>query len=268
MADSPKTIADTLPSSLYLAVKQYSRITEEEREAVERSQVALPNPAWVRIKHGKHKGDIGRVFKSVNDVTEVLCPARDFPYSMPRGCRALVERSRLPKNHSVSDIILNDEVVGWTYKGASYYKGLLLKKFRREDLELLASPHADAIQLHLESGWDTTFLKKTIVEFSMQFLRAGDWARVTNGSLRGELGRVISTDHSCGSVGLEIAFDGCPDEIEVRLQDVERVFRVGDTVRVVAGPYLGLEGYILKMCEEVFHVCQEASKEVVSLRPH
>ncbi|KIK31585.1 hypothetical protein CY34DRAFT_33094, partial [Suillus luteus UH-Slu-Lm8-n1] len=135
---------------------------------VERSQVALPNPAWVRIKHGKHKGDIGRVLKSVNDVTEVLCPARDFPYSMPRGCRALVERSRLPKN-SVSDIILNDEVVGWTYKGASYYKGLLLKKFRREDLELLTSPHADAIQLHLESGWDTTFLKKTIVEFSMQF---------------------------------------------------------------------------------------------------
>jgi ribosomal protein L24 len=168
----------------------------------------------------------------------------------------------------VSDIILNDEVVGWTYKGASYYKGLLLKKFRREDLELLASPHADAIQLHLESGWDTTFLKKTIVEFSMQFLRAGDWARVTNGSLRGELSRVISTDHSCGSVGLEITFNGCPDEIEVCLQDVEHVFCVGDTVRVVAGPYLGLEGYILKMCKEVFHMCQEASKEVVSLRPH
>ncbi|KAG1838512.1 hypothetical protein C8R48DRAFT_782380 [Suillus tomentosus] len=238
VADSPKSIADTLPSSLYHAVKQYLRITEEGREAVERSQVVLPNPAWVKIKHGKHKGYIGRIFKSGKDFVE---------------------------NNSVSNIILNDEVVGWTYKGESYYKGLLLKKFRRDHLELLASPHADAIQLHLESGWDTAFLKKTIIEFSMQFLRAGDWARVTNGALRGELDTVISTDHACGSVGLEIAFDGHPDEIKLRLQDVEHVFRVGDTIRVVAGSYLGLEGYILKMCGETFHVCQEVSKEVVEV---
>ncbi|KAG2048682.1 hypothetical protein BDR06DRAFT_1071144 [Suillus hirtellus] len=258
VADSPKSIADTLPSSLYHAVKQYLRITEEEREAVKRSQVVLPNPAWVKIKHGKHKGFIGRIFKSGKDFVEVLCPPCDFPYPMPRGCRALVERSRLLKNNLVSDIILNDEVVGWTYKGESYYKGLLLKKFCCDHLELLASPHADAIQLHLESGWDTAFLKKTIIEFSMQFLCMGDWARVTNGALHGELSRVILTDHACGSVGLEIAFDGHPDEIELHLQDIERVFRVGDTIRVIAGSYLGLEGYVLKMCGETFHV--EVSK--------
>ncbi|KAG2048983.1 hypothetical protein BDR06DRAFT_1012510 [Suillus hirtellus] len=99
----------------------------------------------------------------------------------------------------------------------------------------------------------------------MQFLRAGDWARVTNGALHGELGRVISTDHACGSVGLEIAFNGHPDEIELRLQDIEHVFWVSDTVRVIAGSYLGLEGYVLKMCGEMFHVCQEVSKEVVEV---
>ncbi|KAG2048984.1 hypothetical protein BDR06DRAFT_1012511 [Suillus hirtellus] len=91
VADSPKSIADTLPSSLYHAVKQYLRITEEEHEAVERSQVVLPNPAWVKIKHSKHKGYIGRIFKSGKDFVEVLYPPCDFPYPMPQGCRALVE---------------------------------------------------------------------------------------------------------------------------------------------------------------------------------
>ncbi|KAG2119466.1 uncharacterized protein F5147DRAFT_647424 [Suillus discolor] len=155
VADSPKSITDTLPSSLYHAVKQYLRIMEEEREAVKRSQVVLP-----------------------------------------------------------------------TQRG---------------------------------------LLKKTIIEFSMQFLRAGDWARVTNGALRGELGRVILTDHACGSMGLEITFDRHPDEIELCLQDIEHVFRVGDTIRVVAGSYLGLEGYVLKMCGEAFHV--EVSKYYLDQHP-
>ncbi|KAG1760183.1 hypothetical protein EDD22DRAFT_848661 [Suillus occidentalis] len=37
VADSPKTIAHSLPLSLYAAVKKYSHITDEERGAVERS---------------------------------------------------------------------------------------------------------------------------------------------------------------------------------------------------------------------------------------
>ncbi|KAG1758513.1 hypothetical protein EDD22DRAFT_849956 [Suillus occidentalis] len=265
VADSPKTIADSLPLSLYIAVKRYTRIMDDERRAVERSRTTLPNPAWVRIKNSKHKGSIGRVFKSGQDTVEILFPTCNFPYPMPRGCRALVERSRLLNDNSVSDIILNDEVVGWTFKGESYYMGLLLKSFQHNHLELLASPHVDDIKLHLESGWDKPFLKKTIVVFSMQFLRVGDQARAIKGALRGELGEVISTDHTCGSVGLEFTLDECPEEIEVRLQDIERVFHVGDTVRVVAGPYLGLEGHVLQMCEDVFHVCQAVSKEVVEV---
>jgi transcription antitermination factor NusG len=121
----------------------------------------------------------------------------------------------------------------------------------------------DNIRLHLESGWDKPFLKKTVVAFSMQFLRVGDWARANTGALYSELSQVVSTDHALGSVGLEFCIDGRPKTVDFRLQDVERVFRVGDTVRVVAGPYLGLEGYILQMCEDVFRICQAVSKEEV-----
>ncbi|KAG2107664.1 uncharacterized protein F5147DRAFT_774111 [Suillus discolor] len=45
VADSPKTIADSLPSSLYLAVKQYVHISDDKREEVECSYCKLPSPA-------------------------------------------------------------------------------------------------------------------------------------------------------------------------------------------------------------------------------
>jgi hypothetical protein len=115
-------------------------------------------------------------------------------------------------------------VVGWKYKGKSYYMGLLLKAFHRDRLEHIASPHINDIQLHLESGWNKPFLQATLVTFSLQFLRVGDCARVLKGSLCGELGQVISTDHTFGTVGLESALDGRLKEIEISLQDVECVF--------------------------------------------
>lgn len=91
------------------------------------------------------------------------------------------------------------------------------------------------------------------------------WARVIKGSLHGEFGPVISTDHTLETVSLESALNGCLKEIEVRLKDIEHVFRVGDTVKVVAGSYLGLEGHIIQICGDMFHLCQHATNEQVNL---
>lgn len=65
VADSPKTIAETLPLSLYLAVKDYTRITDEEREAIECSQSEFPCLAWVRVKKDKYRGDLALVFEQL-----------------------------------------------------------------------------------------------------------------------------------------------------------------------------------------------------------
>lgn len=175
---------------------------------------------------------------------------------MPQGSQALIQHSHLPNNNTVSDIIHDDEIVGWKYKGESYYKGLLLKTFPHERLKLISSPHVDDISLFLDSGWDKPFLKKTVVTFSKQFLHMGDCARVVEGSLLGEFGTVISTDHAHGTVSLK--------DFEVQLQDIEHVFCVGDAVRVVAGSHLGLEGHIIQMCEDTFHIYQAATNEQVS----
>ncbi|KAG1897446.1 uncharacterized protein F5891DRAFT_982629 [Suillus fuscotomentosus] len=186
VADSPRTITASLPISHTFAVKQYLRISEDEREAVERSCSKLPSPAWVRIKHGNYKGDIGYVLDSdpLNHLIAILIPPRHFPYPMPGRSVALLDRFRLPNGQAVRDVICDGKVIGFSYKGERYYKGLLLKNFHRDHLELVASPHADDIRLHMESGFDTPFVKKTLAAFSLQFMRIGDLARVIAGELR------------------------------------------------------------------------------------
>ncbi|KAG1895209.1 uncharacterized protein F5891DRAFT_984416 [Suillus fuscotomentosus] len=266
VADSPKAISTSLPASHSFAVKQYIRISDEERQAVEHLRSKLPDPGWVRIKYGKYKGDMGYVFDSdqSNGFVTVLIALRDFPYPMPGHSVALLDRSRLPNNdQAVRDIIRDGKVAGCSYKGELYYMGLLAKQFHRDRLEIVASPHADDIRLHMQSGWDTPFVKKTLLAFSMQFLRAGDPVKIIAGGICSEASTVVSTDHAIGSARLEITLDGHRREIDVRLEDIERVFRVGDEVRVVAGPYLGLEGHIIQICDDEFHVCQAVSKEEV-----
>ncbi|KAG0698977.1 hypothetical protein DFH29DRAFT_877626 [Suillus ampliporus] len=263
VADSPKTIAKSLSLSLYLTMKKYIYIPDEEREVVERSCATFPNPAWVRFKHDKYKGDIAQVFDSdlPNDFVVVLVPPQEFPYPMPRGSRSLLNRSRLPNGDTVSNINRGKEVVGCKYKGERYYMGLLLKSVHRDRLERVVCPHADDIQLHLQSGWGQSFLKSTVVVFAMQFLRVGDWARILKGDLSSEIGPVISTNHPAGVVTLELTLSGRRKEIDIRLEDIECVFQVGDTVRVVAGPYLGVEGHIIQIVDDIFRLCQDVSKE-------
>ncbi|KAG1809292.1 uncharacterized protein BJ212DRAFT_1302541 [Suillus subaureus] len=93
LADGPKTISDSLPFSLYLTVKQYVHISDEEHEVVEQSHRKIPNPAWVRIKHEKYKGNIAQVFDSdlPNNFIVVLVPPQDFPYSMPHRSWSLLD---------------------------------------------------------------------------------------------------------------------------------------------------------------------------------
>ncbi|KAJ8587290.1 hypothetical protein M405DRAFT_316926 [Rhizopogon salebrosus TDB-379] len=268
-AESPNTIAESLPSSHAPAVREYTCISEEELNAVMRSRSTFPHPAWVRIKRGRYNGDIGYVFDSdqSNGLVGVLIPPRDFRDPTSKGSATLLDRCHLPNDTSLSDILLGEQVVGWSYKGEQYYKGLLLKHFHRECLELVTRPHVDDIRLHLQSGWDLPFLTRTKVAFSMQFLRAGDAVRVIAGELRSLVATVTSVDHIY-SASLELTLDGQTTEAQVRLENLERVFHVGDVVRVVAGSYLGLEGYILEMSEEIFDLRQDISGEQYYLERH
>lgn len=100
----------------------------------------------------------------------------------------------------------------------------------------------------------------------MQFLRAGDAVRIITGPVPSEIGTVVLIEHGFGgSARIELTLNGDRKELEARLEDVERVFWVGDAVRVVAGSYLGLEGHVIQMDKEMFRVCQGVSMEEVNI---
>ncbi|KAG1765876.1 hypothetical protein EV702DRAFT_1050865 [Suillus placidus] len=165
------TVLAWLPGQL-LSMKEYLCISEEEREAVEHSNIKLPNPSWVRIKHGKYKGDIGYVFDpdQSNHFIMVLIPLQEFPYDMPQGSVALLDQSHLPNDSTVSDILCDGDIVGYSYKGQWYYGGLLLKNCHR-----------------------------------YLFLHKGDAVRVLKGEVRSEIGHIIQVTRDIFDVCQEVS---------------------------------------------------------------
>lgn len=267
ISDSPRTILQSLPDSHSSCVIRWERISEEESELLDRASLKLPNPCWVRIKRGKYKGDIAYVFDpdQTSDFVSVLTPPRDFPYPMPPGSVSLFDKSCIPANQS-TDIIRGGQVVGWSYKGEEYYGGLLKKNVHRYMIERVNIPHPDDIRLHLQSGFDLTFVKNAEIAFSRQMLRAGDCVRFMRGEFPSEFATVLTVDHQCGgSLTLEPKVDGIRNSIEARLQDVERVFWLGDEVKVVAGVYLGVQGHIVAKTGDIFDICQQKTNEMVQV---
>jgi hypothetical protein len=68
---------------------------------------------------------------------------------MPSGSEGLLNRSHLLQDEAVTNIIHNGEIIGCSYKGQWYYRGLLLRKIHCHQLELVACPHADDIRVQI-----------------------------------------------------------------------------------------------------------------------
>jgi hypothetical protein len=76
----------------------------------------------------------------------------------------------------------------------------------------------------------------------------------------------VLIDHAFGgSARIELTFNGHRKELEAWLEDLERIFQVGDAVQVVAGSYLGLEGHVVRMDKDLFYLCQQVSMEEVNV---
>jgi ribosomal protein L24 len=219
------------------------------------------------VKRGKYRDAVAYLFdaEQSNNFVTVLIPPRDFPYEMPKGSVALFDPSRLPPGISTTDVTRDGEIVAQKYKGEEYYGGLLKKSFHRYSIELVAIPHPDDIRLHIQAGWDTPFTQKAIIAFSKLSLRAGDSVRLHTPDLNGQICTVLSTDHAFGgTIDVQFELDGVVTQTQTTLVDVERVFNVGDEVRVLAGVYQGVEGHLVQKYEDNYTICQAGTQQEVS----
>ncbi|KAG2748511.1 hypothetical protein P692DRAFT_20874826 [Suillus brevipes Sb2] len=227
-------------------------------------------PCWLRVKHGKYRDAVGYLFDSEqsNNFVTVLIPPRDFPYEMPKGFIALFNPSHLPQDISTTDITRDGEIVAQKYKGEEYYGGLLKKSFHRYSTELVAIPHPDDIQLHIQAGWDTPFAQKATIAFSKLSLRAGDSVRLHTPNLHGQICTVLSTDHTFGgTIDLLFELDGVIRQTQATLVNIERVFNIGDEVQALTGVYQGVEGHLIQKYEDNYMICQTVSKYYLDCRP-
>ncbi|KAG1739739.1 hypothetical protein EDB19DRAFT_1828733 [Suillus lakei] len=139
--------------------------------------------------------------------------------------------------------------------------------FRTKDSPLPSLPGSQANYSPSESIFvSQTKNVKWLNVHAPNFPTQGDEARVITEQVCLEIGRVVSTNHAFGSVCLEFVFKGHQRQIDFPLWDVERMFWLSDSVRVVAGAYLGLEGYIIQMSNNIFHVYQESTKEELPMQ--
>ncbi|KAG2114689.1 uncharacterized protein F5147DRAFT_649851 [Suillus discolor] len=176
---------------------------------------------------------------------------------MPQGSQSLLDRSWLPNGDAVSDINHSEEVIGCKYKGEKYYMGLLLKVVHRDFLELVICPHADNIRLYLQSEWGQSFLKTTVVMFSMQFLHIDDWAMIVRGDLSSETGQVSDTIRVIHPLKEELEvskyyLDHCPLSHTLQAQlppqqlfrpspDID-VIQIGDSINVLVEEHMEKSG--------------------------
>lgn len=267
-SDSPRTILKAIPDAYSRSVRRWDVVTEEQEAQINALSLQFPHLCWLRVKRGKYRDAVGYLFDSEqsNNFVTVLIPPRDFPYEMPKGSVALFDPSRLPPGISTTDITRDGEIVGQKYKGEEYYCGLLKKSFHRYSIELIAIPHPDDIRLHIQAGWDTPFAQKAIIAFSKLSLRAGDSVRLHTPELPGQICTVLSTDHAFGgTIDVQFELDGVVTQTRATLVDVERVFNVGDEVRVLAGVYQGVEGHLVQKYEDNFTICQAGTQQEIEV---
>ncbi|KAI6004937.1 hypothetical protein EDD15DRAFT_2191676 [Pisolithus albus] len=251
-ASCPLDVQQSLPPSHCQSHKDIVLLPPQEGTSIltYKARQVLPTRNWVRIKQSTYKGDIGYVEESAETHAVVLVAPRQLPYDVPEesGERMMfdVELARLTGLDFIPIISPSGAEIGYSCGGQQFVRGLLRLTLPVNALELVELPHPDDIRFHVATGVDPPFVEETLNIFSAQFWREHDSIEIQEGDLRGKRGMLADVDlHKRSAV---VLCDG-DDTFECNLRELCRVFKIGDTVRVIAGPFCGETGYVIVLHE-------------------
>ncbi|KAI6168832.1 hypothetical protein EDD17DRAFT_1749163 [Pisolithus thermaeus] len=216
---------------------------------VYKAQQVLPTRNWVWIKQSAYKGDIGYVKESAESEAVVLVAPRQLPYDLPEESgertRFDVELARLTDLDFVPILSPSGAEIGYSCSGQQFIHGLLRLTLPVNTLELVELPHPNDIRFHVAAGIDPSFVEETLNIFSSQLWQEHDSVQIREGDLRGKRGVLADVDlHKRSAV---VLCDG--DAFSCNLQELCRVFKIGDTVEVIAGPFCRETGYVVALHE-------------------
>ncbi|KAI6098115.1 hypothetical protein F5141DRAFT_1066944 [Pisolithus sp. B1] len=216
---------------------------------VYKARQVLPTQNWVWIKQSAYKGDIGYVEESAESEAVVLVAPHQLPYDLPeesgKRTRFDIELVRLADLDFVPILSPSGAEIGYSCSGQQFVHGLLRLTLPVNTLELVELPHPNDIRFHVATGIDPSFVEETLNIFSSQFWQEHDSVEIREGDLRGKRGVLADVDlHKRSAV---VLCDG--DAFGCNLQELCRVFKIGDTVEVIAGLFCGETGYVVALHE-------------------
>ena len=247
-ATDPLEVRQNLPPSHCQVPKSIVLLPLEEGTSLAtfKARKALPTRSWVRIKKSAlYKGDVGYVETSDRDNAVIVVAPRQRPYDIPEQSGEKMEfdlelarLANLPVEPILSSI---GTEIGHTCNRQQFVSGLLRLSLPVHALEVVDLPHPDDIK-YLAAA-NRTFVEETVHLFSAQFWREKDQVKIQEGDLKGKLGTLSSIhwDQRTAVVSCEEGAFDCS------LRELRRHFKLGDAVRVIAGPFSGEAGYVVNV---------------------
>ncbi|KAI6031651.1 hypothetical protein BKA83DRAFT_4122217 [Pisolithus microcarpus] len=258
----PAEIQNYLPPSHRFVTKEITLLPPIEATSLTdfKTQQTLPVRTWVRINKGIYKGDVGFVERSDRTHVVLVVAPRERPYDMPEqsGEKSLFssELAALAGLRMEPIVSPAGVEIGFTCGDHDFIHGLLRLTAPTSSVTLVELPQPDDIAFHMITGFERSFVEKTMHLFSAQFWREFDAVEIRGGQLRGSTGTLIDVEwhkrtatvllHS--AEGREGDLGGKENTIHSSIQDLRRVFSTGQTVRIIAGPYRGYVGHIVAAC--------------------
>jgi hypothetical protein len=189
-------------------------------------------PGWYRPTRGRYRSDVGygHSYDPESNTITLLVPSRSL--HVPKGDIGQDPCTPRLFNSPGGEII---------YKNGrhTYIHGLLSLKLPRTAVVEIAIPTPQDILIHNESGCNPALVQSTWHAYAAQHWMQDDLVRITAGELCNCLGKIICVDMATRSASISMEESLHVGKVSSTplmfpIANLERKFRVGDNVRVLA----------------------------------
>ncbi|KAG6381505.1 hypothetical protein JVT61DRAFT_88 [Boletus reticuloceps] len=248
-APDPKTFLGHLPPSHIGCVRSYTLVPPEDRIPIFRSFGDVRAiPAWCLItRRGRYKGDLGYIisFNSQSGLFDILVASRELK-PLPRhdnddmvGEDAHARRLFFPQKYGGTQRAPVRGYNTYNFQRHRYVAGLMVMQLSDTQVRPYPNPSPHQIALHLESGINPSFMIDTRRRYNQVFWKPRDRVVINDANYFHVRAQLVSVDIENYSAVVETLIER--ERLFAPLSSLERVYEVGDPVRMIADPSSDLQ---------------------------
>lgn len=248
-APNPKTLLSYVPPSHTDCVRSFTLIPAEECIPFDRIFGKIRAiPTWCIVtKRGRYNGDLGYMisFNAQSGLCDLLVASRDLrPH--PRcdkddliGMDPHARRLFSPENYAGTRSASLQGHPTFRFRGHRYVAGLLLIQLPETQVRPFPTPTPHQMELHVKAQINPRFVNDTRKRYNQRFWKTPDHVVVNDASHFDLRAILMSVDLQNCSAIVEPLLEG--GVLIVPLASLERIYRVGDHVRIIADPCSDLQ---------------------------